>query len=248
MRRFFCAFIHADDDAARIEVVVERFGFPEEFRAEDDIVGVEFLADMCCIADGYRGFDYDGRLGGAVRSNVKDKSDDGFYSAAVEEVLLGVIVGRGGNDDVVGVPIGTGCVCGCREVKRARAAFGFCEVLFYVVILNGADVVVEFFDFLRHDVYCGDMIVLRKQDGQGEADVAGACYCDAVGGGWVGGYRIWAIGCRGVDGGGVRLFYEDFRRIEAQDFCECLELVDGRGVFLCFKVAEYGAVHAAGSG
>lgn len=43
------------------------------------------------------------------------------------------------------------------------------------------------------------------------------------------------------------MFYENFRRFEAQDFCECLELIDGRGVFLSLKVAEYGAVHTAGS-
>jgi len=165
MRRFFCAFVHADDDATRIEVVVERLGFAEEFGAEDDVVGVEFLADMCCIADGDCGFDHDGWLGGTICGGVQDEPDDGFYGAAVEEVLLGVVVGRCGNDDVVGVCVSAGCVCGCCEVKFAGAGFGFGKVLFYVVVLDGADVVVEFLNFLRHDVYRGDVVVLCEQNG-----------------------------------------------------------------------------------
>ena len=165
VRRFFCAFIHADDDATRIEVVIKRFGFAEEFRAEDDIVGVESRANVFCVANGYRGFDNDGRLGGAVCGNVKNKLDDRFYGAAVEEVLLGIVVGRCGNDDVVGVCVSAGCVCGCCEVKFAGAGFGFCEVLFYVVVLNGADVVVEFLNLLRYDVYRSDVVVLCEQNG-----------------------------------------------------------------------------------
>lgn len=46
MRRVFRLLIAADNDSAGIEVIVERFRFPEKLRAEDDPIKLEARFEM----------------------------------------------------------------------------------------------------------------------------------------------------------------------------------------------------------
>ena len=58
----FRLLIASDDDAGRVEVVVEGFAFPQKLRAEEDIVHARLFADVDRIANRDRGLDDDCRL------------------------------------------------------------------------------------------------------------------------------------------------------------------------------------------
>ena len=92
--------IGADDDAGGIKVVVEGFAFAEEFRGEEDIFDAIFLADGFDVANRDGGFDDHGDVFVAVFEGF---FDDVFDGGGVEEVALVVVVGRGGDDNEVGV-------------------------------------------------------------------------------------------------------------------------------------------------
>ncbi len=57
----FIGRIGGDDDAGGIQVVVQRPGFAQEFRAENNICGMVFFAYGFCIAHWYRALDYHDR-------------------------------------------------------------------------------------------------------------------------------------------------------------------------------------------
>lgn len=92
--------IGADDDAGGVEVVVEGFAFAEEFRGEEDIFDAIFLADGFDVANRDGGFDDHGDVFVPVFEGF---FDDVFDGGGVEEVAFVVVVGRGGDDDKVGV-------------------------------------------------------------------------------------------------------------------------------------------------
>ena len=74
----------AHDDAARIQVIVQRLSFTQKFRAEDDVLAACFLTDALGVANGNGGFDYHNR----IRVVLHNQLDYCFYSAGVEKVLL----------------------------------------------------------------------------------------------------------------------------------------------------------------
>ena len=91
--------IGADNDSARIEVVIQSLGFTQELRAEDDIVTVVLLTHRSCKANRNRGLDdHD-----SIRIILNHQLDDSFHCRSIKEVLLAVIVGRCCNDDEVSV-------------------------------------------------------------------------------------------------------------------------------------------------
>lgn len=80
----FVLQIGAHDDAARIQVIVQRLAFTQEFRAEDDVLATGFFADALGVANENGGFDYHNRIGVILHNQL----DYCFYSAGVEKVLL----------------------------------------------------------------------------------------------------------------------------------------------------------------
>ena len=93
--------IGTDNDAARIEIVVEGAALAQELGREDEIRCVVLLARMFGKAD------RNGRLYhhygiGVVLHNCLN---DSFYRRCIEEVLLRVVVRRRGNDDKVGIAV-----------------------------------------------------------------------------------------------------------------------------------------------
>ena len=89
----------------------------------------------------------------------------------VEEVLLRVVVGGGGNDYKVCILVGACAIEGGGKVK-----FLFCQILLDVIVLNGRNLLVDLLHLLRDYVHCCDMIVLCQQCGNTHTDIAGSCY------------------------------------------------------------------------
>ena len=176
----FVFLVISDDDAARVEVVVEGFGFAQEFGAEEDVVSPELLADLPGVAHRDCGFDDNSGLFGIVCCYLQNQFDDGLYSRAVKIVFLLIIVGRHGDNDEVGIFVCGRSVCGGGQVELTLAFFGLAEVFLNIFVFDRRFEVVDLFNSFGKDVDGGNIIVLGEQSGQGETDVASSRHCDLV--------------------------------------------------------------------
>lgn len=59
------------------------------------------------------------------------------------------------------------------QVELSLPRLGLRQEALDLVVLNGRLVVVDLIDLLGHDVQRVHLVVLREQDGEGQADVAG---------------------------------------------------------------------------
>ena len=59
------------------------------------------------------------------------------------------------------------------QVEHALPRLGLREEALDLVVLDGRYVAVDLLDLLGHDVQRVHLVVLREQDGEGQADVAG---------------------------------------------------------------------------
>ena len=98
----------------------------------------------------------------------------------VEEILLGIVIGRGGDDDEVGVAVCCAAVERGRQVQRDGVAGRILarEVTLYVFVLDGTLAAVEELNLFRDDIHGHHMVALRKERGDTEADITCSCYCD----------------------------------------------------------------------
>ena len=51
-------------------------------------------------------------------------------------------------------------------------------MLLDILILNGRDALIDFFYFLRDDIHSSDLVMLSKEGGNTEANIAGTGYSD----------------------------------------------------------------------
>ena len=159
----------AHHDAAGVQVVVERLALAQELGAEEDLLIAQPLAQAHGISDGDRRLDDDP----GVRVHRAHGGDGGLDGARVEEVPVAVVVGGRGDDGVVGARICLGHVDGGVQVELALPRLCLRKEALYLVVLDGRLVVVDLCDLLGHDVQRVDLVVLREQNGEGQADVAG---------------------------------------------------------------------------
>ena len=159
----------AHDDAGGVEVVVEGLALAEELRREEEAPGGVLLLQGAGVAHG------DGALDDhhGFRVDAQDQLDDLLHVGGVEEVLLGVVVGRGGDDHEVGVAVGGRTVERGGEPQRPGG-----EVLLDLLVLDGADPAVDLVDLVRDHVHGHDVVVLREERSKAEAHIAGAGDCD----------------------------------------------------------------------
>ena len=97
--------------------------------------------------------------------------DDGFNGRGVEEVLLAVVVGRGGDDHELGIAVAGLLVEGSLEREGPAG-----EVVLNVVVLDWGFLIVDEVDPSRDHVNGGNVVVLCQQGGDTETDIAGTCY------------------------------------------------------------------------
>ena len=175
-------FVTGHDDPGRVEVVVEGLRLAEELRGEEDAAGVVLRADRGGVADRDRGLDEHV----AVVVAREDLLDDALDGARVEVVLLAVVVRRRRDDDEIGRGVGgvrrvlwanAGVQDGV-EVEPAGAGLRLGEKLLDILVLDRADPGIEIPHFLLDDVDRGDVIMLRKQCRERQADVTRAGHHD----------------------------------------------------------------------
>ena len=159
----------ANHDAAGMQVVVERLALAKELGAEEDLTVAQPLTQARGVAHRDGGLDDDP----GVRVHRAHGGDGGLDGARVEEVPVAVVVGGRGDDGVVGARVGLGHVDGGVQVELALPRLGLRQEALDLVVLDGRYVAVDLLDLLGHDVQCVHLVVLREQDGEGQADVAG---------------------------------------------------------------------------
>ena len=166
--------VRADDDAARVEVVVESLALAEEFGREDDIVDAVLLADGVGIPYGNGRFNDHQH----VRVDAEDVLDGVLDGGGVEEMVLVVIIGRSGNDDEL-----RGAVCRLLVHRGAKVQFAFAFLRFAeealdLVVLDRADKVVQLICFLGSSGNCRYFMVLGKQHRQRQPHIPHTRYCN----------------------------------------------------------------------
>ena len=161
--------LFAHDDARGIEVVMQRLAFAQELGREDEVVALHLGAHAFGVAHRHGGLDHHHRL----RVDGQHIADHGLDRARIEIAGIRVVIGGGGDDDVIGACVGFALVqCGAQVEPLVR------QIFFDLRIGNGGLVRVDQVDLGRNDIQGDDFIVLRQQHGIGQADVAGAGDCD----------------------------------------------------------------------
>ena len=80
------------------------------------------------------------------------------HNAFTSHLMLAIVVGRGGNDNKISIG-----VCGLSIQRCRQIQLSFCEVLLDIIIPNRRLSIVDQFNFLRNNINCGYLMVLRKQ-------------------------------------------------------------------------------------
>jgi len=152
-----------------VKIVVEGPAFAQEFRREQDGVGLEFFPDLFGIADGHGGFDHhDG-----FRIDRKDHLDHRLDRAGVEEIDFRVIIGRGGNDHIAGSGKRLGGVGRGAQAERAGG-----QVFLYLGIDDRRFLIVDLVNPGLDDIQGDNFMVLGQKHGIGQTDIADPGNCD----------------------------------------------------------------------
>ena len=159
----------AHDDARGVEIVVQGPALPQEFRGKQDVPGAVLLPDLLGVADGDRGLDDHDR----VRVDAQHGLDHVLHGGGVKIVEVRVIVGRGRDDHELCVPIGGLAVQRRGEPKPAPG-----EKRFDLAVPDGREAAVDHVHLGRGRAHGHDLVMLRQQHRQRQADIADARNCD----------------------------------------------------------------------
>ena len=179
---FESGVVISHDDAGGVEIIVECLGFAEEFGGEDNLGGDDLEASVCltlavavllthtgCVAHGDGALDDHHSIG----VDTEDEVDDVLDMMGVEEVLDGVVVGGGSDDNKVRILICCLAIEGCREVQ-----FLLPQVLLDILVLDGGDPIVDLLHFLGDDIYRCYLVVLCQEGCDRESHISCSCNCN----------------------------------------------------------------------
>ena len=143
--------IRADDDAARIQIVIQSLRFTQEFRAEDDVLAVELLTHGCGVAHRNGGLnDHDG-----VRVIFHDQLDHSFNCRCVKVLGVAIVVRGSSYYNKVRIRVCSLCIQRCGQVQ-----FFLCKILLNIIILNWRFMIVNHIHFRLHNVNSHHLIML----------------------------------------------------------------------------------------
>ena len=154
----------AHHDAAGVEVVVQCAALPQELGAEQETAAAVLDPGAFGEAHGHGGADHHGGTG----VHGHDLTDDALHRRGVEIILVGVVVGGGGDQHQVRITVGAVAVGGGGQVQRTVG-----QVLLYLGVGDRGDAAVDKVRLLGDDVHGCDRVVLGQQDGHGQTDIAG---------------------------------------------------------------------------
>ena len=98
--------VSANDDAARVKIVVERLRLAQELGAENDVVAMILFADSCRKSNRNRRLDNHDGVGVILHNHFNDR----FDCRSIKEVLLAVIVGRRRDNNKISISVCCFCI------------------------------------------------------------------------------------------------------------------------------------------
>ena len=168
LRFLLLVLVGTHHDAAGVQVVIQRLALTEELRREDDVVDAVFLPDAVGVTHRHGALDDHQHL----RVHAQHMLDRILHGAGVEEMMLIVVVGRRGDDDQFGRRIGGVLVHGRGQVELALAFADLPEEALDLIVLDGADELVEFVRLGRRRGNRCNVVVLGKEYGEAQTHIA----------------------------------------------------------------------------
>ena len=159
----------ADHDAARMQVIIQCPALAQKLRREQQPLAAKPAHNALRIADRHCGLD-DHKRAGIDPAHEREHRLDG---RGVEDLPLGVVVRRRGDDDHVCRAVGLLGVYGGRERERLRA-----QKVRDLGVDDRRDAAVDVFGFGGGRGHGGDGVVLREQHRLRQTDIAHAGYGD----------------------------------------------------------------------
>lgn len=156
--------VRANDNAAWIEIVVERMPLTQEFRTEEHLVRLQLRADVLRIADRTRRLDDHIR----IRIAAHHQTDDRLNRRRVKEILLATIIRRRRNDDQIRIAIHRLAIRRHPQPERLLR-----QELLNVLIPDWRLPLIDQLHLLRLNIHSHHIIVLRQQHRQRKTDIAG---------------------------------------------------------------------------
>ena len=166
--------VTADNDAARMQVVIERLGLPQELWTEDDVLHAILGSHGFRVANRNRGLDDHED----VRIYLQRPLDGIFHGTRVKEVVHIIVIGRCGDDDKLRRLIGCFLIR-CRvKVQRPLPGSRLAEKPLNLIVLDRADELVQFLGLRFRGGDSCDFMLLGEQDGEAQSDISYSGYCD----------------------------------------------------------------------
>ena len=174
MRCFHQTFItqvSTNDDTGRIQVIVKSFGFTQELRAEDNILGIELLTHRSGISNRDSRFDDHN----SIRIIFHNQLNHSLNRRSIKVLGLAIIVGRSRDYNKIRIRVCSLCIQGCSQIQIL-----FCQIFFNIVILNRRFLVVDHIDLSLHNIDCNHLMMLTQQHSQRKPDVSRAGHSDFI--------------------------------------------------------------------
>jgi len=146
--------VGAHNNAGRVQVIIQRFAFPQKLRAEHNVLAAGFLADLLRVANRNGRFDYHNRIG----VHLHDQVDDRFHRRGIKVLGLAVIIGRYRNHNKIRIAVGRFPV-----QRGGQIQVLFRQVFFNVFILNGGLPVVDAVYLAFDQIHRTNRVVLCNQ-------------------------------------------------------------------------------------
>ena len=156
----------ADHNTARMQVIIQCPALAQKFRREQQPRAAKPAHNALRVADRHRGLDDHKRAG----IDPAHEREHRLHGRGVEDLLLGGVVRRRGDDDHVCRAVGP---LGGRERERLRA-----QKVRDLGVDDRRDAAVDVFGFGGGRGHGGDGVVLREQHRLRQTDIAHAGYGD----------------------------------------------------------------------
>lgn len=169
LRRRECLAVvlgRADNDAARMQVVVKRVPLTQELGAENDTGIAALLADTLGVAHRHRRLDDNP----SVRVDGTHRIHRRLDGRGIEVVQVGVVVGGRGNNYVLRALVGLARIE--RRPEPKPHLIPIAQEALDLLVANRALSPIEQIDLLGHHINDGYLVMLRKQQGNGQTHIA----------------------------------------------------------------------------
>ena len=156
----------ADNDAARMQVVVKRVPLTQELGAENDTGIAALLADALGVAHRHRRLDDNP----SIRVHGTHRIHRRLDGRGVEVIQVGIVVGGCGNNYVLRALVGLARIE--RRPKLKPHLIPVAQEALNLLVADGALPPVEQVDLLGHHIDDGHLVALCEQQSDGQAHIA----------------------------------------------------------------------------